>query len=101
MNDLQALVLLNMISSLGNTSIKNLLSFFKSPVKIFKAGRNELLKVEGITFRKAGAIKNAEQSIDLERELKLAKDNKIDIVTILDDEYPENLKNKVPPCYPG
>ncbi|MFC1646327.1 DNA-processing protein DprA, partial [Candidatus Omnitrophota bacterium] len=93
MNDFQALVLLNMIPSLGSISIARLLKGFSKPEKIFEANRNELLRIEGITPRKIDAIKKAQQGINLERELKLAKENNVNITTILDEDYPENLKN--------
>ncbi|MFC1708791.1 DNA-processing protein DprA [Candidatus Omnitrophota bacterium] len=93
MNDSKALVLLNMIPSLGSISIARLLSSFNKPGHIFEASRDRLSRVEGISARKIGAIKKAQQNIDLERELRLARENNIKIVTILDGGYPENLKN--------
>lgn len=93
MNDFQALVLLNMIPSLSSISIARLLKYFTSPKRIFQAGGQELSKIEGITTRKINEIKKAKQNIDFEREIELARENKIDIVTILDKDYPECLKN--------
>lgn len=93
MNDFKALVLLNMIHSLGSISVARLLKCFSRPKKIFEAARDELARTEGMTACKIDAIKKASQSLDLERELKLARENNIDIVTILDEGYPQNLKN--------
>lgn len=93
MNDFQSLVLLNMIPSMGSISIARLLKRFGRPKNIFEANRSVLLGIEGITARKVDAIKKAQQNIDLERELKLAKENNIKIITILDKDYPESLKN--------
>jgi len=93
MNDFKAIVLLNMIPSLGSISVKRLLEYFDRAINIFQANRTELSKVEGITSRKIDAIKKAQENIDLERELKLAKEKDINIITILDKDYPQNLKN--------
>lgn len=93
MNDFQALVLLNMIPSLGCISIAHLLKMFNRPRKIFEASKEQLSRAEGITTRKIEAIKKAQQNIKIERELKLAEENNINIITILDRDYPENLKN--------
>ncbi|MBL7196515.1 MAG: DNA-protecting protein DprA [Candidatus Omnitrophica bacterium] len=93
MNDFQALVLLNMIPSLGSISISRLIKSFSRPKKIFEATEDKLSIIEGITTRKIGAIKKAQENLNLEQELKLAKENNISIITILDKDYPESLKN--------
>ncbi|MFH1622449.1 MAG: DNA-processing protein DprA [Candidatus Omnitrophota bacterium] len=93
MNDFEAIVLLNMIPSLGSISIKRILEYFLSPKKVFEASSDELLKIEGITNKKVEAIKKAQKDINLEEELKLARENNINILTILESGYPESLKN--------
>lgn len=93
MNDFEALVLLNMVPSLGSISISRLLNSFSRPNKIFEETRERLLGIEGITARKIKEINKAQQSIKLDRELKLARENNISIITILDRDYPESLKN--------
>lgn len=93
MNDFEALVLLNMIPSLGCVSIRRLLEKYNSPSRIFSESEYNLSRIEGITARKISAIKKAESTLDLDAELNLAKENGINIVTILDSRYPESLKN--------
>ncbi|MBL7132234.1 MAG: DNA-protecting protein DprA, partial [Candidatus Omnitrophica bacterium] len=93
MNDFEALILLNMVPSLGSISISRLLNSFNKPNNIFEASRERLIGIEGITARKIKEIKKAQQSIKLDRELKLARENNISIITILDRDYPESLKN--------
>jgi len=93
MNDFESLVLLNMIPSMGSTSIIHMLEVFERPRKVFEASQDALSLVNGITGRKIKAIKAAQKSIDLDRELKLARENNFSIITILDKHYPENLKN--------
>ena len=93
MNDFEALILLNMIPSLSSISVTRLLKVFERPSEIFEASREELLAVEGISTRKINEIKKSQQNIKLDRELRLAKENSIHIITILDRDYPENLRN--------
>ena len=93
MNDFESLVLLNMIPSLGSISIKRLLCAFERPRNIFSASSEQLLQVEGVSPRKANAIKRAAESIDVNIELRSARKHAIELITILDSGYPENLGN--------
>ncbi len=93
MNDFESLVLLTMIPSLGSISIKRLLCAWNRPRDIFNASSMQLAKIEGITSRKVNAIKKARKNMDVNTELRSARQNKIDIITILDRGYPSNLKN--------
>jgi len=93
MNDFEAIVLLNMVPSLGSISIKRILEYFNRPKKVFEASSEKLLKIQGITNKKAESIKKAQKDINLEEELKLAREKNINIITILENDYPENLKN--------
>lgn len=93
MNDFESLVVLNMIPALGSISIKQLLCAFDRPRDIFHASSGALLSVEGITPKKVAAIKSAQQHFDCAAEVRLARDNKIEIITMLDARYPEHLKN--------
>ncbi|MDD5291802.1 MAG: DNA-processing protein DprA [Candidatus Omnitrophica bacterium] len=94
MNDLETLLLLNMVPSLGCISILRLIQAFDSPRKILDADRQKLLRIEGITVRKIDEIYKAKGNADkLDREIKLCRDKGIKISTVLDKDYPENLKN--------
>jgi DNA processing protein len=94
MNNLEALVLLNMVPSLGCVSILRLLGAFNKPAEILSAAREKLVKIEGLTPRKIEALYKAKENLDnLDKELKLCQKHNIKIVTILDKEYPQNLKN--------
>ena len=99
MTDFEALVLLNMIPGIGSITIKRLLDAFGSAKYIFRESLERLVCVDGISLKMAKKVKEALQSIDLDKELQLAKQNNIGIVTILDKEYPGNLKEIYdPPC---
>jgi len=99
MDDFQALVLLNMIPGLGSISIKRLLDVFGSARNIFKESPERLAGVNGISSKIANKIKKTPSNINLNKELQLAKQNNIEIITILDKRYPKNLKEIYdPPC---
>lgn len=80
------------IEGVGPIRKKELLKKFKSPEKIFKAKKEKLIKVNGISEKIAEKI---EKSKDIELikkyEAYIIKNN-IKLINIFDKEYPENLK---------
>jgi DNA processing protein len=92
MEDLEALLCLNMVSGLGPVKIRRLVEHFKSPKDILKAGINELRNVEGIDEILAGSIRSRAKEAPLEKELKLIRKLGLVVLSILDDDYPKNLK---------
>ena len=92
MTEREALITLNMLSSIGSIRLKNLLEYFKSPLKILSSPKEKLVRVEGIGEKIASQIVEAKRKFDLKKELELAKREDVKIITINDDSYPENLK---------
>lgn len=70
-----------------------LLKAFRTPQGIFSASADELKNVEGISQGMARDIIMSRDSMDIDGEIALIEKNKIDIVTLEDPRYPENLKN--------
>lgn len=94
MNDLETLLLLNMVPCLGGISLFRLINAFSKPKEILEAGKDKLLMIEGMTNRKVDEINKAKRDTDkVDKELKLCKSDNVDIITILDKDYPQNLKN--------
>lgn len=87
------LILLNTIENIGCMRFKTLLDIFQTPGNILKAPLKALISVQGIGAQTAEAIKNAHSNCDIDRELELIDAFGIKIVTLYDDEYPENLKS--------
>jgi DNA processing protein len=87
------LILLNMIEGIGPIKLKTLLDEFKEPAQILKASIDKLQSVKGIRTVIAQAIKKANLDNDIDREISLIKKYEINIITIFDKNYPENLKN--------
>jgi DNA processing protein len=82
---------LALVPGVGPRLRKALLDRFGSPAGIWAASRAELQAVDGIGPKIAAAILAA-QSIDAERELQLARENGLDLVTDADAEYPRLLR---------
>ena len=92
MNDRESLLVLNAVPDLGSLRIHNLLQSFKLPAQIFKAVPEDLMQVSGISRRIAVNIINWHKCFDLKKELELIAKNRIEIITILDDNYPRLLR---------
>lgn len=92
MENLEALIFLNLIRGLIPVKIKRLLVHFKSPRDILKARIDELKNIEGINENLAHRIKSDPKEIGLEDELRGIKKSDIKVISILDSAYPKNLK---------
>ncbi|MDD5617826.1 MAG: DNA-processing protein DprA [Candidatus Omnitrophica bacterium] len=93
MNDLETLLLLNMVPCLGGISLLRLINAFNKPSEVLEADKDKLLMIEGMTNRKVDEINKAKKDTDkVDKELKLCKSEKVNIITILDKDYPQNLK---------
>ena len=91
MTEQEALVALNLIPDVGSIRLKNLLEAFGSAPKIFLNPESTLKKVDKIGDKIAKAIARF-SSESLKKELELAKKLKVEIITLKDKKYPENLK---------
>lgn len=97
MNELEALLSLNMVPEIGSTRLEGLLNFFGKPENIFKAPLEKLESISGIGSKIAFKLHSFNQA-SLKEELKLAREHNLKIVTYNDSYYPENLKQI--PGYP-
>ncbi len=93
MNNRHAVIALNMISGIGYAKYRALTEYFEEPKKIFEAKLEELLEVKGVGESLAERIIEFSASGELENELEIAERSGVQIITLLDDEYPIELKN--------
>jgi DNA processing protein len=77
---------------LGSVRVFRLLEKFGDAESVLKAGKKDLMSVEGIGAIVSGAIVNSSVSGKAEKELELAKKNNISIVLYTDTNYPESLR---------
>ena len=93
MNDTERLIVLNMVDDIGSVRTQGLLKYFGSLENIFKADEVQLKKVKGISPLITSKIPQAIKEINLKKELDLIKKHGVKVITFLDQDYPENLKN--------
>ena len=91
MTNQEACIILNLTSGIGPARMASLLAFCGEPAEIFRASREDLASVQGISESMAEKISNWEKYVDLKRELDLARRGGVEIITRCDENYPELL----------
>ena len=94
---LKYIYFLTKVKNLGNKRIKSIICNFPNFSDFFRSGINELKRLEGIDSNISGEITFAKKNYSIfEKEfeslIEKAGQKKINIITILDEAYPENLK---------
>lgn len=84
---------LKFVDELGNVGFKNLVDYFGSPREVFNAPEHRLKKVHRISDRIVGRIKEFDDWQRVSRELELAKEFDVSIITASDPLYPNALLN--------
>lgn len=82
----------SLVQKLGSRRKQKLLKKYKTPEKIYQLTKGELEKIDGIGEHIAENIldSNVRKNVDL--HIKYMEKNHIEIVSINEKEYPENLK---------
>ncbi len=94
----EAYVALNLIPGIGPILVRQLLETFADPIAILNASASELARTSGVGAKKAEAIANWRNKVELEKELNLADTHRACIICRQDEHYPEALKQiKDPP----
>jgi len=88
---------LTKVNKLGNTRIKNILNRLKDQYDFFNCSQNDLRKIEGIDLNISRDIKDSAEKkkiydIECESIIRDAEKKSIKVLSLLDEEYPENLK---------
>ena len=91
MNDIRYWIWLSRIENLGSIKIQKLLDYFKTPLRIWNANKEELLKVEGIGEESTKHILNKKYRTNLEKYEEYMKKNNIELIHIHDEDYPKKL----------
>ncbi|HRE41155.1 MAG TPA: DNA-processing protein DprA [Ignavibacteria bacterium] len=98
LENLKYLYFLNAVKLLGNVRICNIINRIDSIDKLFSLSIKELINIDGISEKIANEILKAQKNLNeindsLSRLLEICEKGEIKIVTILDDNFPKNLKN--------
>lgn len=97
-SDLTYIYFLSSIRNLGNVRVRKILSLCPKKENFFRLSKKDFKKIQGIDEKIASEIVIARDGYDksagqFTQLRELAEKKKINIITIFDDEYPENLKN--------
>lgn len=93
MNDKKYWIWLSRLEGVGPIKIKRLLEIYKTPKIIWKLEKEELLKIKGIGEKIANQILDEKYRSNLEQYIEYMEKYHVGIITILDEDYPKNLKN--------
>jgi len=83
---------LSLTRGLGPIAQTRLRNHFGSATRIFQASRQELLAVEGIGPKLAGAISRQKNSDQVQEELKACRNLNVSLICLDDTRYPDNLR---------
>ncbi len=89
---LRAAVRLSLVPGIGPRTYRQLVDSFGGPEEVLRAGPSELRALPGIGVKLAREIAQAEQTVDIDDELKRCHDFGIDIAEVRDANYPQRLK---------
>ena len=92
MNEQQAYIALNMMEGIGPLKARALIGAFGSPQAIFEATAADLVGVPGIGAKLASRMMEQWDTLDPEAERERARRCGAQILTPVDDAYPERLR---------
>ena len=85
-------VRLSLVPGVGPRTYQNLLDKFGDAGQVLRADRKQLQVVQGVGGKLAEEITKAKETVDVVGLRKLCDENRIDIVSRADDNYPNLLK---------
>lgn len=85
----------SLIKGLGIKRKQKLLKIYKTPKKIYELNKEELLKIKGIGIgtQIVNNILEEKTRKDVNKHISYMEKNNIDIISIIDKTYPQNLRN--------
>jgi DNA processing protein len=92
MVDGELLVALNMIPQLGSRRIQDIAGRFENLSQFLKADQEELMEIPGISEKLSERIIKYRANINPDQEAAKAKKIGAKIITLMDEDYPELLK---------
>ena len=88
----EAYIALNLLPKIGPVRVRKLLDRFESPQSILSAKRDQIMALDGFGQEMADLLVHWEDRIDLQRELDLIRDAKVDVITPECEDYPPSLR---------
>lgn len=91
MTEHDALIILNLLPKIGPIKAQRLISVFNSASSLLNATRDELLRVPGVGPELSEILLNWKQHIEYEKEMQLADQLGVRIITRESPEWPHSL----------
>jgi DNA processing protein len=80
-------------AKVGPKAFQQLLMTFGSPENVYKATKDELLSLPRMTLKKVGEIFDSQDFLaEIREQILYLEELGVGILTLLDDDYPQNLK---------
>ncbi len=94
MNDNTNILALKLIPKIGNITAKKLIEHFNDIEELFSLSSKQLQNHYGLSPLLANTINKykTEALLKAEREIKIAEQNNINVITIIEPDYPSKLK---------
>jgi DNA processing protein len=89
---LTATLRLSLVPGVGPKLYRSLIERFETPEAVLSAAASELRHVDGVGEKLARNIVTASGEIDAETELRLCRENRIEIIRLQDENYPRPLR---------
>jgi DNA processing protein len=93
MNTIFYWIALNSVHGISDRVYKKLIDYFKTPERVFKASKRELLNIDGIGDTLASSIIDFNEWEKVNKELELIERYGVKTLTLNSPEYPKNLLN--------
>ena len=92
MTDHQAYIILNLLNGIGPARANALIEFCGSPAEIFNRSVQDLTRIRGISESLAEKLLNWEKTTPYEKEMEMAGNGGVTLLTPADDDYPQPLR---------
>jgi DNA processing protein len=90
--NLEALIQLSSIEDIGSVTLTRLVNHFGSPEEVLQASTAALERVDGISGKKAAAIRQGAKAEFVKRQLDAIARYQVRVITLWDDDYPPRLR---------
>ena len=90
-NETEAALCLSLVSGIGPLVYADLIEAFGSPAGVFDASPANLREIPGVGAKLVQAIASAKDTVNVERQLEICRDNQIKILERGSPEYPQRL----------
>lgn len=91
--DLLYIIALTLVNGIGTRKTRAILEEFGSAEFLFKTPEKELRQIPQLHDRIITSIKDKSTLLRAEQELNFIRDHELDVITVLDKEYPNRLKH--------